>query len=73
MSKEIRVKILTGVFISLVMSVCFSGVFTFLRFGWSAEWLKMWAMGFSMGWPIAFISVAIIGEPLNRLARKLVG
>lgn len=73
MTKEKRVKILTGVFISLVLSVCFSGVFTFQRFGWSAEWIKTWGMGFSMGWPIAFVTVAIIGEPLNRLARKLVG
>ena len=50
-----------------------AGLFTFLAFGLTPEWLLSWARGFAIGWPTGFVIAILIGRPVRMIALRLSG
>ncbi|KFC67337.1 hypothetical protein FF80_02258 [Devosia sp. LC5] len=61
--------ILAQALISLMMAFCMTGIFTFLPFGATTEWLAAWSKGFIMAWPIAFC----LSMPVGKIAFGIAG
>lgn len=70
---EKRTQIVFGILLSGFMATLFAGLFPFLALGFSSEWLKAWATGILIGWPLGFGIVSVVNRPLMRLAVKLTG
>ena len=68
---ERRAQILFGVLLSGTMATIFAGFIPFLSLGPTTEWLKAWATGVLIGWPLGFGIVSLINRPLMRLAIRL--
>ncbi len=73
MKTQTKINLLMSAMMSLAMSLFFSGLFTFLAFGASAEWLVSWARGFAISWPLGFAVASLIGWPIRMLALRLSG
>jgi hypothetical protein len=71
MHPEKKVQIITAILMSAFMSLLLSGFFSWLNLGFTLIWLKAWAIGFSMGWPLALGTVLIVGRPIRQLAIRL--
>lgn len=56
---------------SSFMSMALSGVFSFLEFGLSTQWLQVWAHSILIAIPIAFSLDMIFGDKLRLLSGKL--
>ena len=70
---EKKVAILTAILMSCFMAFVLSGVFTFLNFGATLEWITAWLSGFAVAWPLALALVLMFGRPINKLAERLAG
>ncbi len=53
------------------MSMALSGVFSFLEFGLSVQWLHAWGRSILIALPIAFSLDMILGDKLRLLSGKL--
>ena len=53
------------------MSIALSGVFTFLEFGLTVGWLRVWFQSTLIAWPIAIGLDLIFGGSLRRLSERL--
>lgn len=71
MKTETRIALFTGLLMSFVMSLFFSGFFTFLALGPGTAWLMAWAKGLIIGWPLGFLLAWLAGPGIRRLAYRL--
>jgi hypothetical protein len=71
MQTQFRLIIIAQIFISGIMAFLMSGIFTHLEFGPTVQWLQIWAKGFAMAWPIAFVLSMAVGPAGFRIARFL--
>ncbi|ADZ69031.1 DUF2798 domain-containing protein [Polymorphum gilvum] len=65
-SKELVV--VAQIFISLLMALFMTGLFSLLESGPSTEWLRHWGLAFVTAWPIAFCASLVIGPIGFRIA-----
>ena len=56
---------------SSFMSIALSGVFSFLEFGLSIQWLHVWGQSILIALPVAFSLDMIFGDKLRLLSGKL--
>ncbi|MBW4984992.1 DUF2798 domain-containing protein [Mameliella sp. CS4] len=56
---------------SSFMSMSLSGVFSFLEFGLSLQWLQVWGHSILIALPIAFSLDMVFGDKLRLLSGKL--
>ena len=66
-----QTQIVFGIMLSGLMAVIFAGFIPFLALGFTVEWLKAWASGIVIGWPLGFAIVSFVNRPLMRLAVRL--
>lgn len=60
-----------AVMTSFLMAGFFSGFFTFLAFGFTAEWLSRWGKGFLMGWPLGMLISHFTSRYIRAFAVKM--
>lgn len=63
--------LLAQAIISFTMALLMSGYATCLQFGFTAEWLAVWARAFIMAWPVAFLLSLVVSRMSFKLAHKL--
>lgn len=68
---NIRTQLVFGILLSGLMATIFAGLMPFLALGFTAEWLRAWATGIVIGWPLGFAIVSLVRRPLMRLAMGL--
>jgi len=73
MNPHLKMQIVTGLLMSLSMSLLLSGFFTALQMGLSEDWPKAWLGSFAIGWPLAFALAMLIAGPVRRIAMRLSG
>lgn len=73
MPPETRMALLTSLLMSFCLALFFSGFFTLLRFGATAQWLATWPRGFALAWPLGFAMSFLLGAPIRRLSARLAG
>lgn len=73
MHPDKKIQIVTAVLMSCFMSLLLSGFFTWLNLGFTQVWLRAWASGFAMGWPLALGTVLVVGRPIRQIAIRLAG
>ena len=66
-----RTQIVFGILLSGFMATIFAGIIPFLALGFTIEWLKAWASGILIGWPLGFGIVSLVNQPLMQLAIRL--
>ena len=71
MNTERKIQTATTVLMSFSLALLFSGIFTWLNFGFSVAWLKAWPFGFAVGWPLALVLPLLIAKPVRKVAVKL--
>lgn len=68
---EIATRLSTTLVMSGFMSTALSGVFTYLEFGLSLNWLANWGQSILIAWPIAMGLDLAFGSHLRRLSGAL--
>ena len=66
--KPIWANIVFAFLMSGLMSIFFAGLFGFLAYGASTEWLRSWAEGVMIAWPLGGLLAAITAGPLRRFS-----
>ena len=72
MVETMRTLLVAQAIISFSMALLMSGYATCLQFGFTAEWLQIWAHAFVMAWPVAFCLSLVVGRMAFAIAHKLV-
>ena len=57
--------LLFALFMSCFMAFCMSGILTLVNLGWVEGFVRYWARGFLVAWPIAF-PLVLLFAPLTR-------
>ena len=68
-----KIQLIAQFYISLMMATIFTGLFSFLSLGFTAEWLNAWPRAFVMAWPLAFtlsLGIGPLGFKLAFMTRK---
>lgn len=73
MPAPLKFAVLMALMMSFVMSLFFSGLFTFLALGGTPRFLPAWGGSFALGWPLGFVLAMLIGRPLRAIAQRLSG
>lgn len=64
--------VLAQAIISFTMALLMSGYATCLQFGFSLQWLQVWAMAFVTAWPVAFCLSLVVGKLGFALAQRII-
>ncbi|MEM5470438.1 DUF2798 domain-containing protein [Hoeflea sp. AS60] len=59
-----KLVIVAQVFISCLMALLMSGIFSYFHLGFTMEWLHIWSSTFIIAWPIVFVLSMVVG-PLS--------
>ena len=63
--------IIAQIFISLMMALLMTGIFSFIELGMTQIWLYTWMKQFIVAWPIAFVLSIFVGSAGFKLANKV--
>lgn len=58
-------------FISFMMALLMTGIFSFFELGMTHAWLRAWMGHFMIAWPIAFVLSIVVGAIGFKLAIKI--
>lgn len=72
MSPERKVVVLTTLIMTVLMSVFFSGLLSFMSLGLTTAWLAAWIKGFALAWPMQATVALLVGPLVQVMATKLV-
>jgi hypothetical protein len=70
---DTKTPLIAQLLIACMMAFCTSGLFSFLKRGLTAEWLREWLKAFCTFWPIAFCLSIFVGKLSFRIAGRITG
>ena len=70
---DTKTLLIAQLLIACMMAFCMTGLFSFLKRGLTAEWLREWLKAFCTAWPIAFCLSIFVGKLSFRIAGRITG
>ncbi|SDK23494.1 DUF2798 domain-containing protein [Aliiruegeria lutimaris] len=61
------------IFISFLMALIMTGIFSAVPTGFAPGWIQTWLAHFAVAWPVAFLLSLLVGPESFFLAEKVVG